>query len=73
MNVPFDRYTIRVTALTGVAATDVLGETIHSAAHLMKKFENITRDDIEKWKGRTKLLIIDEISFMGTSDLKDCL
>jgi len=70
LNVPFDRYTIRVTALTGVAATDVLGETIHSAAHLMKKLENTTRDDIEKWKGRTKLLIIDEISFMGISDLK---
>ena len=70
LNVPFDRYTIRVTALTGVAATSIFGETIHSAAHLKKSMENITREHINEWKSRTKLLIVDEISFMSISDLR---
>ena len=46
-----------------------LGEMIHSAASLNKNLENILTDHIKQWKGQTKILIIDEISFMSIDDL----
>jgi AAA domain len=54
---------IVVTAMTGVAATNIGGETAHSALCLATRTTtNITYDKIELWTN-TKLLIIDEISF----------
>ena len=62
LNVVFDDYTIILTALTGVAATNIAGETLHSAVHLETETRNISADDIALWKN-TRLLIVDEISF----------
>jgi PIF1-like helicase len=53
---------IVVTAMTGVAATIIGGETAHSAIHLNTKLSKIGPEKIELWSN-TKLLIIDEISF----------
>jgi hypothetical protein len=63
--VPFTDRTIVVTALTGVAAVLINGETLHSAAHVYNKI--ITAEMIERWQD-ARLLIIDEISF-ATQDL----
>jgi hypothetical protein len=68
LGVPFDRYTIRVTAITGVAATSINGETLDSAAHTMKNTSNLTQEHRQEWK-HTRLLIIDEISFMSVTKL----
>jgi hypothetical protein len=67
LGVPFTAYTIRLTALTGAAATEIGAETLHSAAHLMRESQ-ITVEKIELWKD-TRLLIIDEISFVKYKDL----
>jgi len=63
--VPFTDRTIVVTALTGVAAVLINGETLHSATHVYNK--KITAEMIERWQD-ARLLIIDEISF-ATQDL----
>jgi hypothetical protein len=57
---------IVVTALTGVAATLINGETLHSAAKFCNK--KITTDHISKWKN-TWLVIINKISFATSADL----
>jgi len=62
LNVTFDEYTIVLTAVTGVAATNIAGETLHSAVHLERNSSNIDTDDILRWKN-TRLLIVDEVSF----------
>ena len=62
----FDENTIVITALLGSAATDLKnGRTLHSAAFLRQKIKDEQRIP---WKG-TKMLIIDEISFMTVSQL----
>ncbi len=63
---PFTRRTIVVTALTGVAATSINGETLASATHIMKK--HITGDHISEWTD-TRLLIVDEVSFATAQEL----
>jgi energy-coupling factor transporter ATP-binding protein EcfA2 len=67
LGVPFTAYTIRLTALTGAAATEIGAETLHAAAHLWKD-SKITVAKIDLWRD-TRLLIIDEISFIGYKDL----
>jgi energy-coupling factor transporter ATP-binding protein EcfA2 len=67
LGVPFTAYTIRLTALTGASATEIGAETLHAAAHLWKD-SKITVANIDLWKD-TRLLIIDEISFLGYKDL----
>ena len=57
----FTSRTIVVTALTGVAASILLGETTHSAVLLNQKKE-IEAEQVEVW-AKTRLLVIDEISF----------
>ena len=52
---------IRLTALTGSAATDIKGRTIHSEVKFGSKVLHI---DINQWKN-TRILVIDEISFGG--------
>jgi hypothetical protein len=66
LEVPFTSRTIVVTALTGVAATMIGGETIHKAARLMKR--TISNDDIQEW-AETRMVIVDEISFSSKKEL----
>jgi hypothetical protein len=60
----FNLRTIVVTALSGVAATSIGGETLHSAASF---FRNIADDD-HTW-ANVRLLIIDEVSFMNVDQV----
>ena len=53
-------------AMSGVAATLIDGETIHSAAKLNCK--KITLDHQKEWYN-TQMLIVDNISFANSSDL----
>ena len=62
-NFEFNARTIVVTAMTGVAATLLLGETTHSALYL-NQLKGIEREQVELWMG-ARFLIIDEISFAG--------
>ena len=64
LNLTWDMRTIIVTAMSGVAATSIGGETTHSAVAFNR---NIAIDDTS-W-ANTRLLIIDEVSFMNTSDM----
>ena len=69
LGVEFTSSTIRVTALTGVAASNINGETIDLVAGLQRKKKEIfTMDEICDWK-KTRILIIDEISFMSCKKL----
>lgn len=68
-NFVFDKRTIVVTAMTGCAATLLNGETAHGALKLNTKTKNLDQDDIDGWR-RTRLLIIDEISF-ASQDVMD--
>ena len=65
LGVHFDRRTIVLTALSGVAAISIHGETIHTAAGFQRK---INSDMIKQWKN-ARLLIVDEVSFMSESEL----
>ena len=67
-NVIFGRNTIVVTAMTGVAATLICGETTHGALFLNQNRE-IEPEQIELWAD-THLLTIDEISFASKSDFQ---
>lgn len=62
----FERVIV-VTAMTGVAATLLQGETTHSALYLNQK-RTITPEQIQLWSG-TKMVIIDEISFADKHDI----
>lgn len=62
----FTSRTIVVTAMTGVAATILMGETTHSAVYLNQK-RPIEAEQVELWQS-TRLLIIDEISFASKED-----
>ena len=64
----FCRNTIVVTAMTGVAATLICGETTHGALFLNQKCK-IEPEQIELWAD-TRLLIIDEISFASKSNFQ---
>ena len=68
---PFTRNTILVTACSGVAATLIHGQTLHSAIHLNKKLRNIEIGEKARFQNSVKMLIIDEISLLGGSDIKD--
>jgi hypothetical protein len=60
--------TIMVTAMTGVAATLLLGETLHSAVYLNQR-RPIEAEQIDAWAA-TRLLIIDEISFASKEEFQ---
>ena len=68
-NFEFTSRTIIVTAMTGVAATILLGETTHSAVYLNQK-RPIEAEQVELWAS-TRLLIIDEISFASKEDFAE--
>jgi hypothetical protein len=65
-NFEFTSRTIVVTAMTGVAATILLGETTHSAAYLNQK-RPIDAEQVELWAS-ARMIIIDEISFASKDD-----
>jgi hypothetical protein len=65
----FTEKTILMTALTGVAATLINGETLHGAVHLNTRLSNISQAMIDAFSG-VKFLIIDEISFASAADIK---
>ncbi len=67
LGVLFDRRTIVVTAITGVAAVSIQGETMHGAVRLGKE---VKTEHINQWKN-ARLIIIDEVSFLKMSDLNE--
>ena len=67
-NVMFCCNTIVVSAMTGVAATLICGETMHGALFLNQKCK-IEPEQTELWAD-TCLLIIDEISFASKSNFQ---
>lgn len=68
---PFTSRTIVVTAMSGVAATLLHGETTHKALGLNSKLETIKGDDdmLKAW-AHTRLVIIDEVSFAGEQEFE---
>ena len=68
LRVKFTKCTIRVTALTGVAAVSINGETIDSAAYLNGDINKLDQTDYDNW-AECRLLIVDEVSFMGSDKL----
>jgi hypothetical protein len=67
LNYRFDKRMIVLKALTGVTATLINGETIHSAAKL--NFKTIKAEHIAEWKF-VRLVIVDEISFACSMELR---
>ena len=67
---PFTRNTILVTAYSGVAATLIHGQTLHSATYLNKSIKNIDPDDKAMFQNNVKMLIVDEISMLSSSEMK---
>jgi PIF1-like helicase len=57
---PFTIQTIVTTAFSGVAATLIFGETIHSSMGLMR--QHLKQDMIDAWSD-ARLVIIDECSY----------
>ena len=64
LNLTWDMRTVIVTAMSGVAATSIGGETTHSAVAFNR---NIAKDDTS-W-ANARLLIVDEVSFMNSNDV----
>ena len=69
LEVPFTEKTILITACSGVAATLINGETVHRAVHLNVELKNLTATHIEQFE-EVRLLIIDEISFMASDEIR---
>ena len=65
LNLKFDMRTIIVSAISGVAAVSVGGETTHKVAYLNKAIP----DNDVTW-ANARLLIIDEVSFMSTHEVE---
>jgi len=66
MNHNFTSRTIVITAMTGVAATILMGDTLHSAVCLNQR-SPLTAAQVQVWK-ETRLLTIDEVSFASKED-----
>jgi len=63
---PYTSRTIVITAMSGVAATLLHGETAHNALGLNRK--RIKESEQDEWSD-TRLLIVDEISFAGAGTI----
>ena len=68
-NYEFHSRNIVLTAMTGVAATILLGETTHAAVYLNQQ-KPIEMEQVELWES-TKMFIIDEISFASKEDFAE--
>jgi PIF1-like helicase len=66
LNSTFDMRTIIVTAISGVAATNIGGETTSSACCLNR---DVSDEDTSSWNN-ARLLIVDEVSFMSVSEVE---
>ena len=66
---PFSSRTMVITAMSGVAATLLHGETTHSALGLNKKNMKGETTMQKQWK-QAKMVIIDEISFASERDFQ---
>jgi hypothetical protein len=66
LHVPFTKHTILMTASTGVAATLINGNTVHSACSLYKKTTDLDREIFKE----VRLLILDEISMIDIKLLR---
>ena len=67
---PFTRRTILVTSYSGVAATLIHGQTLHSAVHLNTDTKNVPSDEKALFQNNVRMLIVDEISMLSASELK---
>jgi ATP-dependent DNA helicase PIF1 len=67
--VTFTCRTIVVTALTGVAATILQGETTHSAAFLNQS-RPLEPEQIELWE-QSRMIIVDEVSFASRAEISE--
>ena len=61
--------TIVITAMSGVAATLIHGETTHSAVKMNSSASSIPQKYIDTWAD-ARLIIIDEISFASPADIQ---
>ena len=68
---PFTKRTILVTACSGVAATLIHGQTLHSATFLNKNIQNIDKDDKLKFQNCVRMLVIDEISLLSGCEIRN--
>ena len=68
----FTKNTIRVTAVTGAAATEVGGQTTSKEYGLAKRKTHVDEADIESFLD-TRLNIVDEVSMGGIKDLLEPL
>jgi len=69
----FTRRTIRISAMTGAAATEINGQTCTTEFGLAKNSDCIVdADEIREWHD-TRLVIVDEVSFGGYRDLLEPL
>ena len=64
---PFTKNTIVITAMSGVAATLLHGQTTHSSCCLYRK---PSTEDMNAWRD-TRMLVIDEISFGSKEDFEN--
>ena len=67
----FTKQTILVTASSGVAATLIRGQTVHSACHLNCKLKNIDEDTVKRFSKGVRMVIVDEISMLKEDDFDD--
>ena len=65
LNVEFSRFTIVVTAMTGAAAVNINGQTVHRAC----KLNNRKIEKSDEWANETCMVIVDEISFCSQGEL----
>ena len=69
LNLTYHDNTIKITAMTGSAASLLdKANTLHMATHLNKRKH--TDKEQEAWVG-TKMLFIDKVSFMTSSNLQN--
>lgn len=67
---PFTQRTIIINATSGVAASLIYGQTLHSANFLNSKADNIDKDYIAVFASDVHMLIIDEVSILTPTLLK---
>jgi hypothetical protein len=66
LGVHFDSQTLIITAMTGVAATSIMGQTSYTALGILKK--GYDSEFIKSFEG-TRMVLIDEISFCSAKVL----
>ena len=69
LEIPFNRRTVTVTALTGAAAVSIAGETTHKAACLNAN-DATTRDRKKEWSNY-HLVFVDKVSFASRAIIEN--